>query len=540
MIRGPPTDHLGMEVPDIWGWFGVRLPDIWGWTTGHLGMVCGPNSKQGWTCAAPNHKNLCYKNPTTPPLGGGSFRMEEMQDALTVKDEPLIGRDEMNLSEFPITMLSDKPSKSVKTMTFEDNHGKLTVTGSDDYGLPTAPDGDVILGLIQLTKQRNNFTDRRVMFSRYELLRLLGWDDQGRHYRRLDESLRRWVGVTLRYDKCWWDNEIKCRIDANFHILDSVMIYDQEVRRTLRSRQQQLPLSSFSWGDVFFKSCTDDNLKRLDLTTYLSLRSAVSKRLYRFLDKRFYVRGEWTFDLRELAFEHVGMSRNYTAAKIKEKLQPAIEELEGVGFLQGIPRDCLYTNVGRGEWRVRLVHNSSLATEAKTTTEPAGLVQELVARGVTAAAARELVKAFPEDRVRLQIERADFLRARNPKKIADLGAYLAAAIREDYAPPVGFVSGADRARKEAAEQEQRRRDQERRRQEAAARAREQEVEAKVRQFWDGLTEAERARVEAEALATADPEVRSGYAEVPKVMQKIMLRNVRDAHIRRLLGLPAAV
>jgi len=421
----------------------------------------------------------------------------------------------------------------------EDNHGKLTVTGSDDYGLPTAPDGDVIVGLIQLTKQRNNFTDRKVMFSRYELLRLRGWDDQGRHYRRLDESLRRWVGVTLRYDKCWWDNEIKCHVDANFHILDSVMLYDQEVRRTLRSRQQQLPLSSFSWGDVFFKSCTDDNLKRLDLTTYLSLRSAVSKRLYRFLDKRFYVRGEWTFDLRELAFEHVGLSRNYTAAKIKEKLQPALEELEGVGFLRGIPRDDLYTNVGRGEWRVRLVQATALVIEPKTIAEPGGLVQELVARGVTAAAAREVVKSFPEDRVRVQIERVDYLQAKKPKKIADQAAYLVAAIREDYAPPAGFVSGADRARKEAAEQEQQRQDQERRRQEARARAREQEVEAKVRQFWEGLTEVERARVEAEALENADPDVRAGCTGAPKVMRKIMVRTVCEAHIRRLLDLPEA-
>ncbi len=462
-----------------------------------------------------------------------------MKDALVIKDEPLVGRDEMNLAEFPITMLTDKPSKAVKTMTFEDNHGRLTVSGSDDYGLPTAPDGDVIVGLIQLTKMRNNFTDPSVQFSRYELLKLLGWDDQGRHYRRLDESLRRWVGVTLRYDKCWWDNQIKCRIDANFHILDSVMLYDQEVRRTLKSRQQQLPLSSFSWGKVFFKSCTDDNIKRLDLTTYLSLRSAVSKRLYRFLDKRFYVRGEWTFDLRELAFEHVGLSRNYTAAKVKEKLQPALEELEGIGFLRAMPRDDRYTNVGRGAWRVRLVHVPVPVIEAKTAAESGSLVRELTDRGVTAAAAREVVKTFPEERVRVQIERVDFLRARKPKKIADLGAYLVAAIREDYAPPAGFESREDRARREAADQERQRQDQERRQKAARAKARDQEEEAKVRKFWEGLTVAEQARVEAEALENADPAVRAGCTDGPKVFQKIMLKTIRETHIRRLLGLSTA-
>ena len=55
----------------------------------------------------------------------------------------------------------------------------------------------VIVGLIQLTKLRNDFTNPTVTFTRYELLRLLGWPDQTRYYRRLTESLRRWVAVTL-------------------------------------------------------------------------------------------------------------------------------------------------------------------------------------------------------------------------------------------------------------------------------------------------------------------------------------------------------
>ena len=69
--------------------------------------------------------------------------------------------------------------------------------------------------------------------------------------------------------------------------------------------------SSFTWGKKFFKSCRDGNLKRLDLDTYFALKSAISKQLYRFLDKRFYLRPVWTYDLRELAHEHVGLSRRY-------------------------------------------------------------------------------------------------------------------------------------------------------------------------------------------------------------------------------------
>ncbi|HSQ58585.1 MAG TPA: replication initiator protein A, partial [Gemmata sp.] len=86
----------------------------------------------------------------------------------------------------------------------------------DAYGLPTAADEDVIIGLIQLTKDANNFTEPRVNFTRYELLRLLGWPHDGRHYRRLDDSLSRWVSVSLHYDKAWWRNDVKTWITEKF------------------------------------------------------------------------------------------------------------------------------------------------------------------------------------------------------------------------------------------------------------------------------------------------------------------------------------
>ncbi len=152
----------------------------------------------------------------------GLARTPERQDIRELAR--LIGRDEMNLAEFPITLLTERVPDGLKTIEFQAGAGKLVVSGSDDYGLPTAADGDVIVGLIQLTKIRNDFTDPTVDFTRYELLKILGWPDRGAYYQRLDDSLHRWVGVTLRYDEAWWDNEIKCRVNAAFHILESVVI----------------------------------------------------------------------------------------------------------------------------------------------------------------------------------------------------------------------------------------------------------------------------------------------------------------------------
>ena len=77
--------------------------------------------------------------------------------------------------------------------------------------------------------------------------------------------------------------------------------------------------------------------------------------------------------------------------------------------------------------------------------EPTGLERELVERGVTQAVAADLVRNFPEDRIRRQVEVLDWLRKTKPKKVKDVGAYLAEAIRKDYAPPAGFQSPAERA-----------------------------------------------------------------------------------------------
>ena len=268
---------------------------------------------------------------------------------------PLIGRDEMNLAEFPIALLADRISEGQKTLYFEDRHGRLTVTGGDAYGLPTAADADVIIALIHLTKIRNDFSDVKVNFSRYELIKLLDWQDDGKSYKRLEESLNRWVGVSLYYDKCWWNNRLKCYTDAAMHIIETIEIIDKEARgKVHRAGPSGLPLSYFIWNRTFLESCQADNLRQLDLDEYFSLKSAVSKRLYRFLGKRFYLQRDWTFDLREIAFERVGLSRNYTDAyKIKEKLQPAIDELERIGWLRPLGREARYNRIDRGQWTIR-------------------------------------------------------------------------------------------------------------------------------------------------------------------------------------------
>jgi hypothetical protein len=100
-----------------------------------------------------------------------------------------LGKDEMNLAEFPITLLTDRVPKGQKTIQYQDQifddrlgrpvTRKLTVSADEAYGLPTAVDDDVILALIQLTKLANDFTSREVQFNRLDLIKLPRSDAAG-------------------------------------------------------------------------------------------------------------------------------------------------------------------------------------------------------------------------------------------------------------------------------------------------------------------------------------------------------------------------
>jgi hypothetical protein len=468
--------------------------------------------------------------------------MAELHLLETEHAEPateLIGRDEMNLAEFPITLLSDRPPRDQKTLCYEDAQGKLLITGSDAYGLPTAADADVIVALMQLTKAKNNFTRASVNFSRYELLKILNWPDTGKFYKRLSESLYRWSSTTLHYQGTWRDNLKKKNVNVIMHILESVVFVD----RGNGDSQQSLPFSEFTWNKIFLESCQANNLKNLDLGLYFSLEHPSSKRLFRFLDKRFYRgRDDWTFDLREIAFERVGLSRNYdgNAAKIREKLQPAIEELEQIGFLEPMTKEERYEKKGR-DWTIRLVKQGSLtplppeppvaATEPGTSLMPS-LKEELIRHGVSPTKAETLMRDYAAELVESKLEVFDWLITKQDKRVARSPAgYLVKSIEENYTAPKGFESREQRQRREAARREEETRKAKEYHRQQAERARERAERTAVEAYWNSLSPAEQTSLDEKSYAQANPDVlRIEDGPLRTLGQSIR----REAYIRQIL------
>jgi hypothetical protein len=463
--------------------------------------------------------------------------------------EPRQGRDEMNLAEYPLALLADRVPKGQKTICYANTQGTVTITGSDAYGLPTAADTDVLIGLIQLTRLRNGFASPKVNFTRYELRKLLGWPDESKYYQRLDDSLNRWVGVTLHYDNTWWDNRAKRYLTAKLHILETVII-DEE--RPGRKKKESLPASSFTWNKTFIESCQADNLKRLDLDRYFGFQSAISKRIFRFLDKRFYLRPEWAFDLNEFAFEHIGISRNYAgnAGKIKEKLRPALDELETMAFLLPLPREDRFQKRDGG-WIIRLVRSpdeAALEAAGPATTsvdqppepEPAPAparapvpspAEELATRGVTPSTAAEIVAQFPAEVIAVKLDVFDWLSERNDRRVrVNPAGYLVDSIRKGYAPPRGFETKEARLCRREAERQAEAAD----RLEADVKARARAERESIDRYWQSLDPEQRSQLDAEALALADRDAWEACKSKP-ALARLFRRSLRDEYIRKVLA-----
>jgi hypothetical protein len=185
---------------------------------------------------------------------------------------------------------------------------------------------------------------------------------------------------------------------------------------------------------VVFRSFKSGYLKAIDLNVFRQLEYAAAKRMYRFLDKRFYHKSRWEFDLLEFACEHVGLSRNYDTGQLKRRLQPAITELENVGFLEPLPAAQRYVKISRGEWRVIFIRKAQPVIEVGPAQKE--LAAKLSERGVTPSVAAELVQDYPADLIEMQIEVLDRLqKVKDRDSIRNPAGYLVKSIREGYLPP---------------------------------------------------------------------------------------------------------
>jgi hypothetical protein len=385
---------------------------------------------------------------------------KKIDDPVTIN---LRAKDEMNLAEFPFCQLSDKaPATKVLAFSYDSvqEDGSIIrrewrVEGGAECGLPRPIDEDVYVGLMLLTT-RQGFENQKVTFTIYELLEVLGWDKGGKSYSRIRASLRRLRNLSIEAVNAFKDNQTK-RYEKylGFGIIDDYEINTGPEATNLLpfDSGEELPAgkSYIRWNARLFRSFKDGYIKNLDHEFYRSLKSTISKRLYRFLDKKFYFGPEITIDVLQLGYEHIGLSRQSDyPSKVWEKLSAGVNELCERNYLALASREGKIArfirsttgvvNYGDAEGRVAI--NQAKARLALLTKQ---VLQEMMDLGVSPSQAKRFVKGRNENSLLRDLDLMTYFRdviyPRAKERLENPTGYLVVILKDDsFEIPTEFIS----------------------------------------------------------------------------------------------------
>jgi hypothetical protein len=475
-------------------------------------------------------------------MDGQSIELEAHADLLPLL--PTNGWDEMNLAEIPFFVLTDRVAKRGETRIKHECtifvNGKPVaqqwiINGSQEFGLPTAADARTYLALLRLTEDRNSFHEPRVEFTRLELIELLGLPNDGRSYQRIDQSLLRLRNLSFDFINSWWDQRQRKLTTCSFSLLSDMHLRDS------RSGNGQgcLFRSEVVWSQTMFESLKSGFLRTIDYRQCIEFKNNTALQMYRFLGKRFYKKRLLVFPLDEFAYHRVGLAQSSKGkAQLVRKLQPGIRELEGIGFLQVATESERYVS-RESHWYIVLAAGAKALSEgspadgsASVLSAPAPslhpLAQALNRHGVSPKVAAELVRDYPAERVEGKIDLLEWLQEQKPDRVNEPGAWLVHAIREDYSPPKGYRTKAEREAKKQAAAEARRKADEDRRRAADEKQREEAERVAIEDYWNRLAPDERSALETRALELADPTV------LNSPLRQTYLKSVRNSYIHTLL------
>lgn len=384
------------------------------------------------------------------------------------------GKDEMNLAEFPFASLRNRGDKR-KALIYKgwvsDERGnryeqEWVTQGGSLVGIPTEFDERVFIALVAITAQQG-FVSQQVPLSLYQIINIMGLSRSKPSYEYVENSLERLLAATFTSRQAFWDHEREERVTTvkGFHLIDGYWLRYKEVNREI-AEEEGVP-GYIVWNDVIWKSFKAGYIKNLDLDFFYSLQSPVSRRLYRFLDKRMQYQDKYEIDVFDLG-ARLGLVRYNYPSKVIEKLQSGFDELTLRGFLEAAEAVKVkkYTRIRftKGEGIRPLLEASTSPgvaqkeEENNSSGEPdpkAHLVAQLQEFGISRKVSERLANRYTEARITEKIEFLDFLQAIAPSAVKRPSGWLRRAIEEDYAAPEGFQTAAAREAAQAAKEEKR-------------------------------------------------------------------------------------
>src|SRR5215217_1954989 len=126
-----------------------------------------------------------------------------------------VALDEFNLATFPISVLDKKAQSSREPLLFRDTilwNGERVdrmwkVFPHPEKGFPGPIDDDVMMALLELTREQGGA--KKVFFSRYDLLKRLGWPINATYYTRLETSFKKLAAVRVEAINAFGDRTRK-------------------------------------------------------------------------------------------------------------------------------------------------------------------------------------------------------------------------------------------------------------------------------------------------------------------------------------------
>ena len=267
--------------------------------------------------------------------------MKESAPQAALPPPIVLGKDEMNLAEYPLSILTHRVPPHRKTYSFTqritDHHGAVikqswSVLGSDKYGLPTPYDDDVLIALLYCYKEQKP-QGRKIHFSLYRLCQVMQKALSKREYDRLRDSLNRLTSTTIVATNCFYDNIAKSWVSEAFHLFDRYKLYQERKGRAATPHLSFVEMSAF-----FHQSVAVANyIKDLNLGVYYGLALPISKRLFRYLDKNRYKKTRYEETVMRMAGK-LPLAYAYPS-QVKQKLARAHEELLRHQYLTRVTYD---------------------------------------------------------------------------------------------------------------------------------------------------------------------------------------------------------
>jgi len=254
----------------------------------------------------------------------------------TGSSEPVrVTLDEFNLATFPISVLDKKAQQTKQPLVFKDsvsNNGELLerqwkVFPHPELGFPGPIDDDVLMALLELTREQGG--SKKVFFSRYDLLKRLGWSINATYYQRLETSFKKLAAVRVEAMNAFGDKKRKRFVNMGLTFIQEWKLIP-ETRGGERS-------SYVLWSDRIAQSIHHELTRYLDATFYFEeLTSPIERRLFRYLDSHFETtQTNLSLDVRNLAHEHLGISRQYKyISQVMQRIEPALRLFVARGYLE--------------------------------------------------------------------------------------------------------------------------------------------------------------------------------------------------------------